>query len=123
MEKDILDIPDSGERRQFSTGAVRDASVGKGHPHLIPPIAIREIALRFEQGSKKYSHGNFLKGLPLSCLYDSASRHILAWAEGKTDEKHLSAAAWNLVVAIYMQDQIDKGLLPKELDDLPYKNK
>lgn len=117
-EIDIL--PDSGERREFSTGAVRDASKGKGFPHLIPPIAIRGIARRFEDGLNKYGKANFLKGLPLSCLYDSAMRHLMAWAEGDKTEQHLDAAGWNVVVAIWTHDQINKGLLPPELNDLPY---
>lgn len=113
-------LPDSGERRKFSTGAVRDASKGKGFPHLIPPIAIRAIAKRFEDGLQKYGRANFLKGLPLSCLYDSAIRHLMAWSEGDTTEDHLGAAGWNIVVAIWTQDQISNGHLPDELQDLPY---
>lgn len=48
-------LPDSGERSKFPTGAVRDASIGKGHFHSIPPIAMRKLAKRFEDGARKYS--------------------------------------------------------------------
>jgi hypothetical protein len=48
-------LPDTGQRAQYATGAVRDASIGKGHFHSIPPTALRHLAKRFEDGYRKYS--------------------------------------------------------------------
>lgn len=117
----MSDLPDSGKRTNFGSGAVRDASEGKGFPSDIPPCAIRAIATRFEDGAKKYSRGNWMKGIPLSRYYDSALRHMLAWSEGDTSEKHIDAALWNMACAMWTEERIKAGKLPPELDDLPYR--
>ncbi len=116
-------LPDSGARSQFSTGAVRDASIGKGHFHSIPPVALRKLAKRFEDGAKKYAKGNYLLGIPLSHFQDSLTRHTLAWAEGDTSEDHAGAILWNAAVMVWTDEEIQAGRLPKELGDLPYRPK
>jgi hypothetical protein len=50
---------------------------------------------------------------------DSALRHLFKHLEGYRDERHEVAAAWNILALIETKNKIDKGLLPKELDDLP----
>lgn len=114
-------LPDTGARAQYSTGAVRDASTGKGHLHAIPPGAIRRIAKRFEDGARKYTRNNWMKGIPLSHYQDSLMRHILAWAEGDTTEDHMGAILWNAACADWTEEQVLKGKLPKDLIDLPYR--
>jgi hypothetical protein len=114
-------LPDSGSRSEYETGAVRDASDGKGCPHMIPPIAIRKMAARFEDGAKKYAKHNWMKGIPLSHYHDSANRHIMAWSEGDTTEDHMGAALWNLACAAWTEEAIRKGDLPNSLDDLPFR--
>lgn len=115
-------LPDSGDRTNFSTGAVRDAMQGKGLPSLIPPQAIIRLARRFEDGAEKYSRNNWMKGIPLSRFQDAIQRHLLAAAEGKTDEDHLGAVLWNAAAWIWTEDEIAAGRLPAELDDLPYRS-
>jgi len=114
-------LPDSGQRQAFTTGAVRDAMAGKGLPHMIPPVALRKIALRFEQGAAKYGPGNWMQGIPLSRYQDAIQRHTLAWAEGQTDEDHLGAVGWNFTAAAWTEQQIQAGRLPAALDDLPFR--
>lgn len=116
-------LPDSGARKEYGTGAVRDASEGKGHFHSIPPSALRRIAKRFEDGSKKYSKDNWMKGIPLSHYQDSLTRHTLAWSEGDTSEDHLGAILWNAAAMAWTDEQIAAGKLPAELDDLPYRKR
>lgn len=113
-------LPDSGERSEFSTGAVRDAMSGKGLPSLIPPAAIRRLAKRFEDGAAKYGRDNWQKGIPLSRYNDAIIRHTLAAAEGQTDEDHLGAVLWNAAAWIWTLDEIAAGRLPIELSDLTY---
>jgi hypothetical protein len=115
------DLPDTGGRTEYSTGAVRDASIGKGHWHAIPRIALQKLGERFEGGAKKYTRNNWMKGIPLSHYQDSLMRHTQAWAEGDTKEDHMGAIIWNSVAACWTEDQILAGKLPKELDDLPYR--
>jgi len=114
-------LPDSGDRTQFGTGAVRDAMSGKGLPSLIPPEAIRRCARRFEDGANKYGLHNWMKGIPLSRYQDAITRHTLAAAEGQTDEDHLGAVLWNAAAWVWTQDEIEAGRLPESLDDRPYR--
>src|SRR5687768_4597319 len=114
-----LPLPDSGYRSEFATGAVRDASVGKGLPCQIPPIAIRKLAWLYEKGGEKYGMGNWRKGIPISRFYDSMCRHLLAVAEGKEDEDHIAAVLWNAAGYAWTEDQIKLGTLPRELNDMP----
>lgn len=41
------------------------------------------------------------------------------YLEGYRDEDHLGAAMWNIHSLIHTEEVIDRGILPKELDDLP----
>ena len=113
-------LPDTGDRTNFETGAVRDTMAGKGLPCLIPPEAIRRLARRFEDGAAKYGRDNWQKGIPLSRYQDAILRHTLAAAEGQTDEDHLGAVLWNAAAWIWTEDQIAAGNLPGSLNDLPY---
>lgn len=117
---DIEILPDTGARTNFESGAVRDASIGKGLPSHIPPIAIRAIAKRFEDGARKYSHLNWMKGINLSRYVDAIYRHTMSWSEGKTDEDHAGAVLWNMATAMWTLEAIQLGKLPAELNDLPY---
>lgn len=95
-------IKDSGNRREFTTGAVRDMAEGKGRMDLLPWSAIMEISKHCENGAKKYGEHNVDKGIPTNSLCDSAARHLAKYLDGWTDEDHLLAAAWNLLWAIEM---------------------
>lgn len=114
-------LPDTGARTQYATGAVRDASHGKGHFHSIPPIALRKLAKRFEDGARKYSKNNWMQGIPLSHYMDSLSRHLLQFAEGDTAEDHAGAIIWNACCMVWTDEEIKAGRLPSTLDDLPYR--
>lgn len=96
-------IKDSGERREFSTGAVRDMSEGKGRMDLLPWAAILEVSKHCENGCQKYGEHNVDKGIPTHSLCDSAGRHLAKYLDGWEDELHLLAAAWNLLWAIQME--------------------
>jgi hypothetical protein len=112
-------LKDSGKRRGFSTGSVRDVRDGKGRYDLLPPHALFLVARQFEEGAKKYGNRNWEKGQPLSVYLDSAIRHGFNHLQGKRDERHDVAAAWNWLAFIDTRARIDAGLLPSELDDLP----
>ena len=101
--KDLTNtIADSGNRREFDTGAVRDIQEGKGRMDLLPWAAIMEISKHCENGAKKYGEHNVDKGIPTNSLCDSAARHLAKYLDGWEDEPHLLAAAWNLLWAIEM---------------------
>lgn len=107
-------IKDSGERREFATGAVRDMAAGKGRMDLLPWAAIIEVAKHCENGAQKYGEHNVDKGIPTHSLCDSAFRHLAKHVDGQTDEPHLLAAAWNLLWAVQME------IKHPELCDVPW---
>lgn len=111
-------VKDSGQRRQFATGAVRDIQKGKGRSDLIPAIALDRVAKHYENGALKYGDNNWMRGIPLKSFLDSALRHIHKWEMGMYDEDHLAAAVFNLMGLIHTEEMIDHGILPKELDDI-----
>ena len=119
MAKNFDRVKDSGERRDFGTGSVRDMSGGKGRFDLLPMLSIFRIAKHFENGAKKYKPRNWENGIPLSCFWDSAFRHLLKVMLGMTDEDHEAAVLWNISCFIETKERIDLGVLPKELDDMP----
>lgn len=113
-ETDAPRILDSGERREFSSGAVRDMSAGKGRMDLLPWGAIIEVSKHAENGAVKYGEHNVDKGIPTHSLCDSGMRHLAKYLDGWDDEPHLLAAAWNLLWAIQME------LKHPEMVDTPF---
>lgn len=105
-------IKDSGERTEFSTGAVRDMKRGVGRMDLLPWYGIMEVSKHCEEGAEKYGEHNVDKGIPLHSLCDSAARHLAKFIAGEIDEDHLRAAAWNLLWAL------NQRKTHPELDDL-----
>lgn len=106
-------IKDSGERRCFSTGSVRDISQGKGRYDLLPWEAIHELAKHCERGAIKYGERNCEKGIPIHSLIDSAFRHLSCYMRGMNDEPHLVAALWNIAFTIWMEQK------HPEMQDIP----
>lgn len=96
-------IKDSGTRREFETGSVRDMSEGKGDMVSIPWLAVLRLSKHYENGAKKYKRYNYLKGIPVSSFIDSAMRHLAKYQCGCDDEDHLSAAVFNILGAMQME--------------------
>lgn len=114
-------VKDSGERQEFSTGARRDTQKGKGRFDLLPVRAITRLARHFENGAVKYGDDNWRKGIPLRRYLDSMLRHAFKFTGGADGEDHLAAVIWNACCLLETQEMIRRGLLPKELDNLPTK--
>ena len=106
-------ILDSGERTQFSTGAQRDMSENKGDMVSIPWESILRLSRHYEEGAKKYRRWNFRQGIPMSSYLDSALRHLAKYMSGCDDEDHLSAAVFNVLGAMLVEQQTP------ELIDIP----
>jgi len=111
-------VKDSGIRETFAMGSRRDAREGKGRFDLITPIGLKRLAIHYENGAKKYGDRNWEKGQPVSRYLDSAERHINDYKEGKREEDHLAAVAWNALSAIHTIEMVKQGFLPAELDDI-----
>ncbi len=98
-------IKDSGNRREFKSGAVRDIQEGKGRRDLLPACAIIRLSKQFENGAKKDEERNWEKGIPTHSFIDSAIRHLMKYLDGATDEDHLCAAAWNCMCCMWTEEK------------------
>lgn len=116
---DFRDVKDSGQRRESSTGSVRDRAEGKGRYDLITPIGLHRLAVHYENGARKYGDRNWERGQPVSWYIDSGIRHFFKYLAGKRDEDHLAAVAWNALGAIHTIEEVAAGRLPAEMDDVP----
>lgn len=110
---------DSGVHQAFETGARRDSQAGKGRYDLVSPLALERLALVSERGAAKYEDRNWEKGMPISRFLNSSIRHTMQYLEGRRDEDHLGQACWNLTAALHTEMAVARGILPKELYDLP----
>jgi len=119
MAKRFDKVKQTEIKEDFSTGSVRGIRTGKGRFDLIPPYALLRLAIHYENGASAYGDRNWEKGQPLGRYLDSALRHLNCVRMGMDDEDHLSAVAWNVMAIVETQYRIEKGILPKELDDLP----
>ena len=96
----------------FETGAVRDTG-GKGRMDLLPMCALLRISKHMEDALTHYPERNWEKGLPMHSMIDSAMRHLAKYMDGQTDEDHLSAAATNLLMAMWTEEK------RPDLQDIP----
>jgi len=118
------EVKDSGQRQKFETGSLRDTRKGKGRSDLITPIALKRIAIHYENGSDKYGDWNWTKGQPVMRFFDSAARHLYTLLEYKLkgkelDEDHLAAVVWNIMAIIHTEEIVKEGLLSENLIDWP----
>lgn len=113
-------VKDSGERRDFGTGSVRDVRTGKGRYDLLPPVAIKRLAQHFENGAVKYGDKNWELGQPLSGYLDSGLRHGFNLLDLQVDEDHAAAAIWNFIAFLCTAEWIIDGRLPRDLDDIGF---
>lgn len=76
--------------------------------------AMLEVSKHYEDGCTKYGERNWERGIPLHCYIDSGVRHYLKFIRGDEDEPHDRAFLWNLLGALWTQDN------KPELIDLPF---
>ncbi len=119
MEKKEKFVIDENNIENYSTGAIRKSCKGKGRYDLLSPLAIARLAKVFENGAEFHGDRNWEKGLNMARFMDSAFRHMYQYLEGRRDEDHLAHAFWNISAALHTEEAINRGLLPKELYDLP----
>lgn len=60
---------------------------------------LRDLAIHFQKGAKKYGERNCEKGIALWSFIDSGTRHTLQFLAGETDEPHYISAIWNFWMA------------------------
>lgn len=113
MEKDKQNqfvIKDSGKRKEFNSGMVRDINDDKLDFLLVRdgPMFLRWVA-HVTKGAIKYAKRNWMKASgeeELNRFKESAARHFEQWLRGDTDEDHASAVFFNINGYEYVKEKI-----------------
>jgi predicted outer membrane lipoprotein len=92
-----MQIKDSGDRREFGTGAVRDMAGGKGRCDLLPACAL--LKLSAYRANNRRSHHNYR-----SAIEDAMTR-LMFYLDGEIKEDYLCAAACDLLDAMWMEEK------------------
>jgi hypothetical protein len=111
---------DSGERRTFPSGAVRDRGTFKPRPDLASPHANLREGAWLARGAEKYKPRNWEKGMPISECVASLVRHLEAYKLGQRDEDHMAAIRTNAGFILHYEEEIAAGRLSPDLDDMPH---
>ena len=88
------------EVESFASGAVRSSTVGKMRWDLVPWEAMQEVTRVYTWGATKYADRNWEKGIPLSRMFASMMRHVIAYFMGEDVDPesgihHMAHAVWN----------------------------
>ena len=78
----MSEIKDSGNRREFSTGAVRDMAEGKGRCDLLPLDVISDLFL--ESKCEKYERVNIILNY-LNLALEIWKGETLSWDSNRMD--------------------------------------
>lgn len=115
-------VKDSGERKNFDSGMVRDTETGKADFELIfnGPMADR-WAMHLTRGAQKYP--DVRPGVPNWTLADgeeemvrfrkSAVRHFRQWLRGDVDEDHAAAVLFNINGYEYVKAKLKDKIYSK----------
>ena len=116
--------PETEERVQYSTGAVRCAKVaGEGkfplRYELISTIGLRRLAATYGEGGLKYGDSNWLKGMGEKSLLQHVLAHLNEYRAGRKEggEDDLAHAAWGLFSMMHFQET--RPDMMDLFDDLP----
>lgn len=112
---------DDGHRDRYGTGAMRSDRSGRGRYELIPPCALKRLAIQYEHGAVQKGARNWELGFPISRAVCSAIGHIEDYLDGDRSEDHLAAGAWQLFAAMTFERGVAEEMLPLDLMDIPLK--
>ena len=100
MKKQKFVTKDSGKRKRFKSGMVRDNGEEKPRYDLIPGEILKRLAELYTRGAEKYGDNNWRLANSREervRFKASAHRHFIAWSnEWDTEEDHAIAAIWNI---------------------------
>lgn len=123
-----MKIKDSGERREFESGFVRDIQDDKPRFDLMWPEGVEyedqplyRVAMLYAKGLQKYGLRNWeLTNTEeeLESFYASLDRHLNASRCGRTDEDHMAAVIFNAIGIMTLQAKL--RLLERDEEDELY---
>lgn len=100
---------DSGNREEFTSGMVRDTSLGKVRYDLVYMPMFKRWAELMTRGAQKYSANNWMKAegdAELLRFKESAFRHFMQWfLEENSEEDHAAAVFFNISGAEYVKSK------------------
>ncbi|MDE1813916.1 MAG: hypothetical protein KGH87_09120 [Thaumarchaeota archaeon] len=108
-------IKDSGERKEFASGMVRDTGNGKvRYNRVLSGPMFKRWAEHLHKGAVKYpdvapgvANWTLASGEEeLQRAKESALGHMIDWLDGKTDEDHAAAVFFNINLAEYTKGRI-----------------
>lgn len=107
----MFEVKDSGKRKEFDSGMVRDVDDDKTLWHLAAdgPMFKRWV-IHLTKGAKKYAQRNWMKASgdeELQRFRESAFRHFMQWYNGEVDEDHASAVFFNINGAEYVKEKLN----------------
>lgn len=114
-----MQLKSTGKEQKFSTGAVRDANDDKACLELISPWAEERLGHWLRLGAQRYARRNWEAGIPMERTFASLKRHVNKYQMGMKDEDHLAAIMCNAMFLMHTETMIERGVLPKELDNMP----
>lgn len=100
---------DSGVRKAFDSGMVRDTDEGKPRYDLIPLLPLRRLAELYARGAVKYGPSNWQKANSdeeLKRFKASAFRHLVQALDGDRDEDHWSGVVFNVFAAEWLEEKL-----------------
>lgn len=111
IRADEFKIKDSGERKKFDSGMVRDITEGKIDFLLIRDgVMYKRWAEHLTKGAIKYAKRNWMKAEgeeELNRFKESAARHFEQWLAGNVDEDHAAAVFFNINGAEYIKNKLN----------------
>lgn len=102
-----IDIKDSGTRRDFGTGSVRDAATGKGRMDLLPTHAIEQLFRRHSIKPVLEEFPEVMAGAIIvskRMLKTWAFRFAILHLSGKRDRPYIIGAAYFALCALHMRE-------------------
>lgn len=100
---------DSGKRKEFKSGMVRDTNDDKPMYILCYQPMLKRWAELMTRGAKKYGINNWMLASgqeELDRFKDSALRHMYQYLEGDESEDHAAAVFFNLSGAEYVKTKL-----------------
>lgn len=114
MVQHSFEIKDSGQRKEFAGGMVRDVDTGKTQFHrILEGPMYRRWAGHLTKGAVKYpdnqdGSANWTRaaGAEELCRFkQSAARHFVQWFYNESDEDHAAAVFFNINGAEYVKNR------------------
>ena len=105
-----FEIKDSGDRKTFDSGMVRDTAEGKTDYTLAYDGPMFErYAIHLTKGAVKYAARNWMKAnsyAELDRAKQSLARHYIQYQRGDVDEDHAAAIMFNINLIEYIKTRL-----------------